>query len=252
MQKPEFLFTALAAVFSAAGMLLRRIERLTAVDPATGLASPTAATWLLLAVMLLAAAASLLFARRYASARPDACPPEEKVFRPATALSLLLGAVYAGLMLLGAVRCLRGWYGDGSILRAILALLAALAGLGGLGLRISAWRQKRGSFLAAAAQVLFFCFFVILYYKAYAPNPALIRTMYPFFAMCAAILAYFSRAGYLAERALPRRFLALSLLSICLLLTAMPGLAEAEYRLFFGAAALDLYLSAILFLNNRS
>lgn len=249
MRKPVLLFTCATLALSAAGALLRRAELKTALEAETGLAVFVPATGLLIGLSVLAALAFFLLARF----APLEGTPEQygRAFHPATFLPLAAAALSLLATLAGCYFCLCRWRDEGCVLCAILALMGGLSAAGWFSLNLDALRGKRGGLLAGALQVLFVCFFLIVYYKEYAPEPALVKTVYPFLALCAAVLALYELTGFTVGKTAPRKLLFLSGLSVYLITVAVVGLAEVEYQLFLGGVALELLISAILLLQPR-
>ncbi len=248
MQKNARIFLGLLLVFSALGLLLRRIELNTTLDAATMLMDFRAVSALLPALSVLAAAAFFLLGR----ARLTGKEPAEygRVFY-GKGLPAVSGVVLA-LMLAGSLLCLRSWKaaaGPERIFPAILALLGVLGGAGAFTLALEANRGGKGSFSAAAMPVLFTAFFLVTFYKTYAHQPALLYTLYPFLALCCALAALHLAAGFTVGK--PRALWTFFFSGLGAYLCAVSVLSAADpaHKLFFAALALALAAQGVCLLQ---
>ena len=238
MRKDAWLFAGPLLVLSAAGMLLRSLELRSSLDAETMIMAFGAPSCLLLVLTVLAALFSLFLCRRLPKERADGAYGQ--VFRGA-AMPFVSGAALL-LCLAGALVCLR--YGSG-VFPSLRALLGALAGVGWFSLSLDAARGKKGAFAAALPPVLFCCLFLMDYYKSYAQLPALLYTMYPFLALCAALAALHLIAGWTVGK--PRRRAALFCAGLGTFLCAVSCLNgdHPAFRFFFAALALELFAHGI-------
>jgi len=241
MRKDAWLFAGPLLVLSAAGMLLRSLELRSSLDADAMIMTFGAPSGLLLGLTVIAALFSLLLCRRLPKESTGACG---QVFRGA-AMPFVSGAALL-LCLAGALVCLR--HGSG-VFSSLLALLGALAGVGWFSLSLDAARGKKGSFTTALPPVLFCCLFLMYYYKSYAQLPALLYTMYPFLALCAALAALHLIAGWTVGK--PRRRAALFCAGLGTFLCAVSCLNgdHPAFRFFFAALALELFAHGILLMT---
>ena len=237
MQKKVWLFAGPTAVLSAAGALLRSLELRGSLDESTMLMDFQAPSAILLALTLLALAITALPAARLTPEQGRVS--HERSFHGAGTAAV--GALSLLLLLAGAVLGLRASRGLAEgYFSALMALMAALGGIGWFSLGLDALRRKKGRYLSALFPVLFCCVFLILYYKEYAAQPALLYTLYPFLTLCDALCALHLLSGYTLGHARPRLAVFLCFFGFYLCAVALPGVPDAAYRLFFIALGLEL------------
>jgi len=248
MQKKVWLFAGPTAVLSAAGALLRSLELRGSLNRSTMLMDFQAPSAILLALTLLALLATVLPAARLAPEQGSVS--YERSFRgPGT---VAVGAVSLLLLLAGAVLGLRAARGLAeSYTAGLMALMAALGGVGWFSLGLDAFRRKKGRYLSALLPVLFCCVFLILYYKEYAAQPALLYTLYPFLALCSGLCALHLLSGYTLGQAKPRLTVFLCFFGFYLCAVALPGVPDTVCRLFFIALGLELGTHGICLLLPR-
>lgn len=241
MKKNGLVFALVTLLLSAAGMLLRKLELLTALD-ADGLAVFRPATASLIALSVLMAAFCILYARKELPAQPGG---ELRSLGPAAAA---LAAVCLPVQLYGAWLLFGSWKGSGDTLALVLALLAGLAGAGWLYLHIAEWQgwKAAGSRLLAGSLItLFHCLWLISYYRDEAPQPALILPVYGFLALCAGCIAAYGYTGGSVGRLRPRRTLVFCGLAVYLSLVALVRGESAAWRLFWLTDAVQFCLCAL-------
>ncbi len=245
MQKKVWLFAGPTAVLSAAGALLRSLELRGSLNRSTMLMDFQAPSAILLALTLLALLATVLPAARLAPEKGSVS--YERSFRcPGT---VAVGAVSLLLLLAGAVLGLRAARGLAeSYTAGLMALMAALGGVGWFSLGLDAFRRKKARYLSALLPVLFCCVFLILYYKEYAAQPALLYTLYPFLALCSGLCALHLLSGYTLGQAKPRLAVFLCFFGFYLCAVALPGVPDTICRLFFIALGLELGVHGICLL----
>ncbi len=249
MRKASMGFLAGTVLLCAAGALLRRLE-LSAVVGTDGLAVFKPVTAVLLALSVLAAAGYVLFASR--TAEKLCSVPYTSAFRPATWAPVALSAVCLIAYLLGAWELFQQWKARSHAVNLVLACMGGLCGAGWLYLRLEEkLNRKHGGaqLLAGFLVTLFCCFWLVMYYRDYAPVPSLIVTLYGFLALCAATVASYSFAGGSAGKLRVRRCLALCGIGAYLCVVAFAGETGWAFRLFFGATAVQLVLTGLLLLS---
>jgi len=249
MRKNALVFLCLTLLFSGCGMLLRRWELNAALDRSTMLMDFHP---LSLALLLVSALALGYFALCAVKTPLDKLPAAwGSVFRGLP--TLIVSAAAMLLMLAGALLTFkeRGSGADG-LLSSLLALLAALGGVGWLALALDAYRGvKRVNFLPAVLPVLFVCAFLIVFYKTYAHQPALLYTLYSFLGLCAALLGLHMAAGFTVKKLRPRLTLFFSGAGTYLCAVGLMSTEETAYRLFFLAMALMLLLQGVCMVQYR-
>ena len=249
MKKSGIVFILVSLLLSAAAMLLRRLELLTVLD-AGGLAVFRPVTAVLIALSVLAAAFYFLFARHEIEQTKE--PVSFASFRSLGIPGVVWGAVCLVVQLLGAWFLYKGWKTGGRTLDLVLALLAGVAGAGWLFLRIQEYRETKSEgpgFLAGCLVTLFSCLCLVTYYRYEASEPSLILTVYAFLALCACCIAGYGYTGGSVGRLRPRFTLFFCGLALYLSLVAMVRQEEADFRLFWLAAALQYGQCALVLLS---
>ena len=249
MRRNAYLFGGIVLLASAAGMLLRITELSTLLDRQNMLMARGTASYLLLALSVLALVALAVLARKWQV--PELPARYEPVFRGEGNLTISVICFAAALG--GAALCLLRWKREGNAFSAWLSLLAVLAGCGWLSLSLDAYRKKpKGcTLLAAAMPVIFAALLLISFYKKNAPIPAMLYTLYPFLALTADMLALHLIAGFAGERIRPRWTVFFCGIGAVLSMISLPGVPEMEVRLFLAAFALELFSHAVTLLTPR-
>jgi hypothetical protein len=250
-QKPVFLFSLATLIFAAAGILLREAELTSVFEADTGLTAFSPLTVALILVSCLAVVFYAVFSRKtdlshipgdYVSA-----------FRPSTPFPLAVSIFTLLIMLAGAYLCyFFGLLNITSAAAYVLALLAALSGAAGFILSLSAFRKKGRSniMLPAVADVVFLCFWTVIYYRQQAANPVLIDGMYAFLGLCASTLAFFYITAFTAGRPAPASTLLFSGIGIYFCIIAILNTSVTAYGLFFAVLAIRLYVCSVLLLRS--
>ena len=249
MKKSGIVFILASLLLAGAAMLLRKLELLTVLD-AGGLPVFKPVTGVLIALSVLAAVFYLLFARHEVEKPADRA--SFTAFRSLGIPGVILGAVSLVIQLLGAWLLFREWKNAGETLYLVLALLAGLAGAGWLCLRVEEYRGMKpgGSrFLAGCFVTLFYCLWLITYYRDEAAEPAQILTVYAFLALCACCVAGYAYTGGSVGRMRPRFALFFCGLALYLSLIATVRQEAGAYRIFWLAAALQFCQSGLVLLS---
>lgn len=252
MRKPVLCFTAPLTLLTLFGALLRRLELASALDPQSGLQRFVPATAILIALGLLLVLWMLLLVRKLdCSGIPGTF---EQAFRPATVLPLAVAALGMLLYLIGAFYLARRWWLERCVVCGLLALMACLSGAGWLNLSISHYRpiSDREKMLSASLQVLFFCLWLVVFYKENAADPSLWKTIWAYLGLCATLVTVYGLAGFIVGRAKPRKCLAVGALAVYLDVLAAVGSVTPSDRLFFIASAAQLLLCMLALLQPRS
>ena len=240
MRKDAWLFAGPLLILSAMGMLLRSLELRGSLDRSAMTMTFGAPSGLLIGVTVLAALFVLVLCLRMSGERSGGAYGQ--IFR-GSVMPMVSGAALL-LCLGGALLCLRQ-DGLSSLLVALLALLGVLAGAGWFSLSLDAVRGKPGTYTAALPTVLFACLFLIFYYKSFAQLPALLYTMYPFLALCAALCGLHLISGWTVGKRRKRGALFCAGLGTYLCAVAAVGGDHPAFRLFFAALALELFAHGI-------
>ncbi len=251
--KPLFIYSLAVLVSASAGIALRTAEIGAALEPETGLAVFTPLTVATAVFSCLAAAFFIAFSRL---TDLSALKVEYKeAFRPATVLPLAASVIAFIIMLIGAYGCfLHGLDNIHPAASGLLALLAFLSGAAGFALSYHALTGKNtgDSMLSAVADVVFLCFWTVLYYRQQAANPVLIDCMYAFLGLCSSALAFFHIAGFTAGRPSPRSVLLFSGMGIYFCAVALVNSPNVFYSLFFAAVIIRLFAASVLLLRNAA
>ena len=245
MKKTGIVFDLVTLLLLAAAMLLRKLELLTVLDE-KGLTVFRPVTAVLIALCVLAAVLFFLFSRQ------DGQPEEQG--KAGRIFDLGWGTAAFLVQLWGAWLLYKGWKSGGTMLDLVLALLAGLAAAGWLCVRIAEYREKGSAgavFLAGALVTLFYCLWLIAYYRDEAPEPSLILTLYAFLALCASCVAAYYYTGRTIGKRRPRRTLVFCGLAALLSMAAqVRGEETSAYRLFWVAGAMQFWLSAAMVLRS--
>ena len=245
MKKTGIVFSLVTLLLLAAAMLLRKLELLTVLD-SSGLAVFRPVTAVLIALCVLAAVFYILVSRQ--TPQPEELGITEKYLRLGWGTAAFL------VQLCGAWLLFRSWKSGGTALALALALLAGLAGAGWLCLRIAECRGRTSSgdrFLAGSVVTLFYCLWLIAYYRDEAPQPSLILTVYGFLALCVSCVAAYYYTGRAIGRLRPRRTLFFCGLAVLLSMVAqVRGAEPSAFRLFWIAGAMQFWLSAVVVLRS--
>jgi len=242
MRKHAVTYAFTAVFCSAAGFLLRNLEIRTLLDPATMLMD--FGSWSLILLILTAAALSVFVLLGRTLPKPAPSVGYTETFRSTPAV--IVSVLTLVLTVLAGRLCLRRWQEGESGVYAILAGLMVLSGVGWIVLAAGAKLRRGGYRLwSAALPELNTCLFLILFYKVYAPQPALLYTLYPFLGLCAALAASHLIAGYTVQLCRPRLALFCCGAAAVLCVTAIPGVRETDYRLYFLALAMQSFLHGL-------
>lgn len=249
MKKSGLVYFLVVLVLSGAAMLVRSLELSTVLD-AGGLAVFKPATAVVICLSLLTAVFCVFFVRRYIQARTGEVFTAE--YASFGLFGVVLGAASLLVQLYGAWLLFRGWKSGGNALDLILAVLAGLAGAGWLSMRIEENKGKEGygaRFAAGSVVTLFYCFWLIVYYRDEAPEPSMVLTVYAFLTLCACAIAAYQIAGGSVGKLRPRLAAAFCGVAMYLSLVALVRAEPASYRLFWLAGAVQFALSGTMLLG---
>ena len=238
MRKDAWLFAGPLLILSGAGVLLRSLELRSSLDPDTMIMDFKAPSGLLLGLTAAVLLLLLVLCRRLPETKNGGSYGQ--VFgRPF--MPFVSGAALV-LCLAGALICLKQRHLSAApdALTLLLALLGALAGVSWFSLSLSARRGGKGSFGTALLPVLFGCLFLVFYYKNFAQLPALLYTMYPFLALCAALAALHLLAGWTVGKPRKKPALLCAGLGTYFSVVACVNGDHPAFLPFFAALALEL------------
>ena len=200
MQKNAWTYTMAGTVFAAVAVMLHWLQVQKIFDPETGLPTLHAPITTLLVVVLVLVAAALwwLSGRMKTDCAPE--EPEDALALPHRETGWILIAA-AALAALGSAYL---FFKEDSTLMKAAALLGILsAPVLAMMPQIPRW----GGFGAALSvlPVLFFCLWLVVFYKENAANPILWSYGMEILAIAMCLLAVFRLSAYLFYRAKPRR-----------------------------------------------
>ena len=251
VNKPVFIFSLVTLILAAAGTALRSAEINAAFDFKTGLSTFSPLTVVMMLLSCIAVAFYIIFTRRIDTSN---IPGDYISSFHTPLLPFIVSIIALFIMLIGAyILLMLGLESISSAASGILALLAALSGVAGFNLSLHAFRKKgQGDLmLSAVIDVIFLCFWTVLYYRQEAANPVLIDSMYAFLGLCASTLAFFYIAGFTAGRPSPRASLLFSGIGIFFCVVALINAANYAYGLFFIALIIRLFTASLLLLSNK-
>lgn len=244
MRKPVFTYSLVTSLFALLALLLRRIELNTALDPATMLMRFSLPS----ALLLLCCLAAVIFAFYMSRGLPAKEDGGGYDSRFSSLPGLVFACLSALLLFFGSVMLLSN---TGKVLERILSVLAPLAALGWCSLSLNGWRNRfdRCDLLSGIWPVLFCCFFLICIYQGYAPQPALLFTLYPFLGLCAAAAGLHFLLGCAVRICRPRAALLFCGIGAVLCAAAIPTVRETPYRAFLLALTVQLIARSSLLLK---
>lgn len=216
MQKKAWIYTMAGTVLAAFTVMLRWLQTQTVFDAETGLPTLHAPlTTMLVAALLLAAAALWwLSGRMGADNAPE--EPEQALALPHRETGWILIAT-AALAAIGSAYLF--FTEDGTLMKAaallgilsapVLAMMPQLPRWGGFGAALS------------VLPVLFFCLWLVVYYKDNAANPILWSYGMEILSIAMCLLAVFRLSAYLFYRANPRRAIFACMLALVTSLSSL-------------------------------
>lgn len=200
MQKYAWTYTMAGTVFSAVVVMLRWLQVQTIFDAETGLPQLNApiTTMLVASLILIAAALWWMSGRMKTDWAPE--EPEDAFAQPHRET----GGILIAVAILAAVGSLLLFFSEESTLMKAAALLGLLSAPV---LAMLPHLPRWGGFGAALSvlPVLFFCLWLVVFYKENAANPILWSYGMEILAIAMCLLAVFRLSAYLFYRAKPRQ-----------------------------------------------
>ena len=245
MQKNAWTYTMAGTVFAAVAVMLHWLQVQKIFDPETGLPTLHAPiTTLLVVVLVLVAAALWWLSGRM---RTDCAPeePEDALALPHRETGWILIAV-AALAALGSAYL---FFKEDSTLMKAAALLGILsAPVLAMMPQIPRW----GGFGAALSvlPVLFFCLWLVVFYKENAANPILWSYGMEILAIAMCLLAVFRLSAYLFYRAKPRRAIFACMLALITSLATLTDSVSLGARAVLGGWGIGTAVMCWIIINN--
>ncbi len=245
MQKQAWLFSMTATVLGAFGVLLRWLQCETIFDAETGLPVRGAFISYLLVVVLIAFVAGLWWLAGKMNLDGAREEPEDALALPCreTGWALTAAAVVAGG---GAILM---FFTKNDMLLRITALLGLLsAAVLAMTPSLPRWGGF-GAFLSVIP-VVFFCLWMVVFYKQNSTNPIVWRYAVQILAMAACLLGVFRLSGYVFYRMKPRRAIFACGLALTFALTVLMDETGIAARLMFAGWGVGLGVMSWVLVRN--
>ncbi|MBO4330532.1 MAG: hypothetical protein J5827_00485, partial [Oscillospiraceae bacterium] len=182
----------------------------------------------------------------------DASADFDRAFRPLTPVPLILSALALAAVIWSLAAGFSELRRDNGITAGILAALAFLAAAAETGLDLSLLRGKKGNdrFFSLILQIVFICFFIIIYYKTNSSVPSLTAVMYDFLGLCAAAWAMYCLTGFSVGRGKAGQSLAFSGAAVYFCCVSLAGAHSTVFAVYFIFIALKLFKNSVLLCRN--
>lgn len=245
MQKNAWTYTMAGTVFAAVAVMLHWLQVQKIFDPETGLPTLHAPITTLLVVVLVLVAAALwwLSGRMKTDCAPE--EPEDALALPHRETGWILIAA-AALAALGSAYL---FFKEDSALMKAAALLGILsAPVLAMMPQIPRW----GGFGAALSvlPVLFFCLWLVVFYKENAANPILWSYGMEILAIAMCLLAVFRLSAYLFYRAKPRRAIFACMFALITSLATLTDSVSLGARAVLGGWGIGTAVMCWIIINN--
>ncbi len=230
----------MALFAGAVGCALRWRELRVSFDPDTGLSNinePVTVGLICLTVIVLVCSLALGISIRRRSV-PDGFSRAFYTNNYSSfALSALLGILCAAMAVLDAVS---GMSGDSGLIFWIFHAAMAFTGFAMVALAVNAYTQKRSQLLCfwSVIPALFFCFWMVMFYRDHAGNPTLLEYSYRCYAMGASAVCFYYLAGFCFGREKPGATAAFSILATYLSVVTLADSQSITFRIFQAASAI--------------
>ena len=207
MQSAAYKLTGFTAVIAALGFLLRWLQNMNIIDPATGLALKGAGFSALVVTLITAVFAILLVWTMFLR-RCDAPLVPEEAFAGKTFLATVFGVAAAiALAVSGAIRLFQAGSMMWPVVQRICGIGTLAAAIGVLLMVTGATQPEKAGVrrVGSALVVVFGCLWLIAAYKDAAADPVLWRYGLDIVAICVALIAFYYTAGYFFGEPKPLR-----------------------------------------------
>ncbi|MBO4831710.1 MAG: hypothetical protein J5569_04445 [Oscillospiraceae bacterium] len=253
MRKLAFLPPVCALALGAVGFIFRKEVLDTAFD-AAGLAVPGSnSAAMLLYLACAAAVVCILFGAIIGGIRRSD-PEYVRAFSGGLlniVVNIVLAAafIYAGYLLYTQF----GGFSGLSILQLLFLIFALLSAIAFIIMSVGAYRRKESGVLSvfSMAPALFFCVWLIMFYKEHSVDPTLLRFAYHCVAFAVTAIAFFIAAGYAVGKSHPAFYIITALLAVFLCtLCAADFIGSLPELILLGATVLELVINTSLFIAN--
>ena len=244
MQKKMLLCCGAAGVFGSFGLFARWLQVMSVFEEDTGLARRGAPQSLAVLVICVVAVFALALAVRYLKDYRIGARPQEAMAHSSKIYPLLM--LLAGLLMAA-----------GSLLRLvnadtptrILAIWGVASAFAYAYFPVAPRREGTGSALSILV-VLFFCFWLVVFYRENSGDPVMWNYVLEMLALVVVTLAFYYMAGFLFYRAKLLRTIYSALLAVFLCMTALGGELGLAWSLILAGSALTLLtLAGVIILN---
>lgn len=253
MRKLAFLPPVCALALGAVGFIFRKEVLDTAFD-AAGLAVPGAhSAAMLLYLACAAAVVCILFGAIIGGIRRSD-PEYVKAFSGGLlniVVNIVIAAafIYAGYLIYMQF----GAFSELNVLQLLFLIFILLSAIAFIIMAVGAYRRKGSGALAvfSMAPALFFCVWLILFYKDNSVNPTLIRFAYHCVAFAVTAIAFFIAAGYSVGKSHRAFYIITALLAIFLCtMCAADFIGSLPELILLGATVIELVINTSLFIAN--
>ena len=253
MRKLAFLPPVCALALGAVGFIFRKEVLDTAFD-AAGLAVPGAHSAMMLLYLAAAAAVICILLGSILGGTHRSEPEYVKAFSGGL-LNIVANIVIAAAFIY-ACWLIYGRYGsfrELNVLQLLFLVFAVLTAIAFIVMSVGAYRRKESGVLAvfSLAPALFFCVWLIVFYRDNSVNPTVISFAYHCVAFAVTAVAFFIASGYAFGKSHRMLVLITSLFAIfmCTLCAAdfMNSLPEI---ILLGATVIELVINTSLFIAN--
>ncbi|MBR7082360.1 MAG: hypothetical protein IKI49_06645 [Oscillospiraceae bacterium] len=229
----------LALIAGVGGYFIRKSELIYAIDPVTRLAQRWSKYTLLL--VALSVVVTVVFEVYIIIKLHRGNAPKSYNALSANGLLSLFAAMLGGAAISvgGVIYYLSVRKTHISVTDYAFVLFAVLSGITQISLALGAWRRKSGSSNRVASVVapLFFCLWLVIFYRKNSTDPELLNYALPCFALMAALLSLYFSAGFAFDRGNARYTLIFSFLASYLCIAAMADFTDLYSRLILAGAA---------------
>ena len=253
MRKLAFLPPVCALALGAVGFIFRKEVLDTAFD-AAGLAVPGSHSALMLLYLAGAAAVICILLGAIIGGVRKSVPEYVKMFYGGL-LNIVVNIVIAAAFIYACylVYIRYGSFSELSVLQLLFLIFAVLSAIAFIVAAVGSYRRKGSGALSvfSLAPALFFCIWLIVFYKENSVNPTLIRFAYHCVAFAVTAIAFFAASGYAFEKSGKVLYLITALLAIFLCtMCAADFTGSLPEIILLGATVVELVINTTLFIAN--